>query len=532
MFLNRSFPVLLALAGALPGLHAGTEILTVTGKGSSPVASVRKEVQASAEESALDKAESAALRAAFKMAVLQVFGDAGRKTDGVLEDLEANAGSMVLLKQVTSSQMVGNLAQVEMTVKLDAGALSNYLRDRHGLSLASQLEAKARLIVLTYTIEGMDPDKSKPITLHEEVRDNRKNVQASSFSRSDTAASAHSEAESLQASKASSSKGSVEASEHASFRGRAAESASIRGEGIGARAASSAAVDAHASSSAKGNWDERSAEAVDARSQSARSSFKHSAASGSRFSDTSTSYYRVTDYADPTKKGAGVSNEVKASLEGMLHRAGFTIQSAVINLMGCDFKTEDDLLATCRREIVLQPGIQNDDMVLVGLNRFTPVDTGSHRYTAEVTYRMMRVKDGELFLPSQMVDGDSGPQASDDVGRTRAVQAAMKKVEAALPNDLREAVKRTQRMETRMASTYVVRISNSATPGNSGRLRQAIKKGGYKVSQEFKGDAQIDLLRIDLGDASLEQLKELLEPMLDGFTVKAMDDHELQLWVK
>lgn len=530
MFRMRNLPTVLICISLPSALCATTEILTVSGKGSSPVALGRKEARAGAEEIALDRAESAALRAAFKAAVIQVFGGAGRETEVALDDLEANGGSIILIKQVTSSQVVGDTAQVEMTAKINADALTKYLRDRHGMSLVGMLETKFRLIVLTYTIEGVDPDKSKPIVLHEEVRDNKKNVQASSFARSDTAASTHSEAASLQASQASSNKGSVEAKEQASFSGQASESASLRGDGIRAKTASSASVDAHRSASAKGNWDDRSTSTVDARNQSASSRFKHSVASGSRYSDTSSYYYRVTDYADPSKKGAGVSNEVKASLEGIMHRAGLTLQTADINLMGRDFKAEDDLLATCRREVALQPGIQNDDLVLVGLNRFTPVDTGSHRYTAQVTYRIIRIKDGQLFLPSQMVDGDSGPQPSDDVGRTRAVQAAMKKVEAALQGDLREAVKKAQRTEAKVS--YVVRFSNTTTPVNSGPMRQALKKAGYKVVQEFKGDAQVDLLRVELGDNTLDHLKELLESLLAGFTVKSLDDQELALWVK
>jgi len=112
----------------------------------------------------------------------------------------------------------------------------------------------------------------------------------------------------------------------AGFSGRAAQNISARGN------------EASASS-----WDQRSNGNLNARSSESSASFGHRTDSESSFSDTSRYHHRLVVYADPTKKGAGATNEVRAKLGEMIKSAGLVTSFYDINLMGREFATEDAL---------------------------------------------------------------------------------------------------------------------------------------------------------------------------------------------
>lgn len=513
-------------------LHSKAEILSVSGKGSVAIPASKKQERARNEEAALDRAESLALESGLEQAVLQVYGPLGEKRAAVLSDLAAQSGSIVLFRQVLRSTAEGDRAEVELFLKVNAEALSSFLRDKHGLSLSLDAGGETRVLVLSYTIEGMDPDLTKPVVLHEEVRDDRSNVRASSQSHSASSSSSSSSAVSVQARSATSDKGSASAEDRGSFSAAGSSRMSVRDSFGSAHLSDSASAAGSSSSKASADWDRRASASIDARGSEAHARASHSASSSSSYSDTSTFYHRVVDYADPTKKGAGVSNEVRAGLEGLMQMAGLRVQAASVDLMGRDFKNEDELLKTARREAALLPGVRGNDYLLVGLNRFTPADTGGHRFTSQITYRLLRIRDGELLLPSKILDGDSGPQPSDDLGRTRAVKEALKKAEAAMPREIREAAKHRQRLNNGQVAQFLVKIANSQHPSNSLPMRQALKAAGFQFSHEFKGDAQTETLRIDIIGKSVEQLKELIEPLTSKFEIRSMDDREWSLWAK
>jgi len=256
-------------------------------------------------------------------------------------------------------------------------------------------------------------------------------------------------------------------------------------------------------------------------------------------SDTSRYYHRVVDYADPTKKGSAVSNEVRANMEGMMTSAGFDVATLDINMMGQNFQTEDDLVNDVLRNLRINPGVSPNDYVGIALNSFTPVSVETHRYTSKVTYRIVRIKDGMALLPAKDITGDSGDNAaSDDVGRSYAVKSALYKVDEILPREIKQAMTKMGRAEQREASQaamyYTIQVINAA-PTASLPIRNALTTAGFptaSVNRAYNGGAKSDMLTVTLNGKSGQDVMNAIEATLDKFDVLQFDDKITQVRVK
>jgi hypothetical protein len=290
---------------------------------------------------------------------------------------------------------------------------------------------------------------------------------------------------------------------------------------------SSGQVSASRDVAASGQWDKRSAASMDARSSRQSASSQQSAASGAVYSDTSSFYHRLTIYADPTKKGAGATNEVRAALGEMLEKSGLNTKFVDMNLMGRTFETEDDLYLVIRENLKKDPEVSPNDYVAVALNRVTPVNN-AHRYTAQVVYRVLRIKDGDTLLPDKVVTGDSGDQASDDLGRASATKLAIRKADSVLPEEIRAGLRKATRAESRenaaAATVYVIRVDQIKSPVATSALKQALRGAGFTVTPQFRGEAQTETITVALNGKTGADVMALIEPHLGTFEVATMDE--------
>lgn len=504
---------------AAPSLRAA-DVITVSGRGEMVVEKKWKATEAN--QKALERAESLALEDALAQALYSVYGNRaklGADHDRVLREVVNHKATLVLGSDVRDSNIDNGKAVVELAVKVDGKAFRKFLEESLNLSLAQEAEGKFKVIVLSYTVEGQDANRSKPTVLREEVTDNRSNVQGASFAAKSSSGSAASSQSSLQAAATASSKGDV------AYQGSTRVDASH--DRVSNSGASSSQLSASKDVAASGQWDDRAAASVDARSSKASSSYQKSAASGSVFSDTSSQYHRITIYADPTKKGAGATNEVRAALGEVLEKSGLGTKFVDMDLMGRTFETEDDLYLVIRENLKKNPDIAPGDYVAVALNRLTPVNQ-NHRYTSQVVYRVIRIKDGDTLLPDKLVSGDSGDQASDDLGRASATKLAIRKADGVLPEELRSGLRKVTRAETRgtaaAATTYVIRVDNIKSPAATSALKQALRGAGFTVTPQFRGEAHSETIQVALNGKTSSDVMALIEPHLGTFDVDTMDE--------
>jgi hypothetical protein len=260
-----------------------------------------------------------------------------------------------------------------------------------------------------------------------------------------------------------------------------------------------------------------------------RALFHHEENAKAEFSDTSTQYHKLVVYADPTKKGAGGTNEVRAKLGEILKTSGLTTSFYDINLMGREFPNEDALYHEILISLKQDPNVKPEDCMAVALNRLTPADPTTHRFTAQVTYRVLRVGDGELLLPDKNVVADSGDQVSDDSARTVATELALNKASDILPGEITRAMRQNQRTEARVSTTatteYLVRIDNVTTPGATTALKQALRNAGFVVSTQFRGAAASESITVKLNGKSGGDVSAALEAQLEHYDVMNMDGH-------
>jgi hypothetical protein len=291
------------------------------------------------------------------------------------------------------------------------------------------------------------------------------------------------------------------------------------------------------SASASGNWDVNQSASVDARKHQASSSSSKSANSGSSFDDTSHYYCKVVDYADPTKKGAALSDEVHDEVEGMMTNAGFDVATLNVSMMSKSFPTEDDLVDEVLNEMRVNPSVSPNDYVAIALNSFTPVSVETHQFTSKVTYRVVRIKDGLALLPAQDITGDSGARApSDDVARTYAVKSAMLKVDDILPGEITQALQKMQRADQREAAAsaafYVIVVDNATTMSASTPIRTALSAAGYKVERSINGLAKTQTLTVTLNGKTGQNVMDAIENALDVYTVQTMDGQGTRVTAK
>ena len=499
-------------------------------------------------QQALAAAQQSAVADAVTQALFQVYGNRqklGAQADSVIRDVVDHSAAMILDTQVKKVDVQGGVAVTEVVLKIDGKAMRDYLENSLALSLTQESEAKFRTFVLAYTVEGLDPNRAQPQVLKEEVTDNRKNVHDTASASVQTHAESEAAAFSLNAAHASSdqgksasqSQGSVDAQRSANIKASASEQAALRASGseqaalrasgsdgslnaseraagslnASERAAANVSgsvnekLSASGSSSSSAEKDIRSTGSVKEQASADRALFQHDENAKADFSDTSTQYHKLVVYADTTKKGAGGTNEVRAKLGEILKTSGLTTNFYDINLMGREFPDEDALYHEILNTLKQDPNVKSEDYVAVALNRLTPAEPATHRFTAQVTYRVLRIGDSELMLPDKNVVADSGAQASDDMARTVATELALNKASNILPGEIVRAMRQNQRTEARVltnvVSEYVVRIEQRQQPGSYQRLKTGVTRGGlcfeYAVPRR-------SIERVDNGEAEWE----------------------------
>ena len=574
LFMSAILCILLVLTSK--PVRAETTKVSGHGETVAPVLKKQKD-QAAANQTAMETAENVAKAKAISQAVLQVAGgqDAlGSKMDQIVQAAMDNSATFVVDKQITSAGMQGNNAVVELVLQVDAKALRSFLETNFSLNATAQTEGKFKLYILSYTLEGMDPDRSgPPKVLHEEITDDQKGVHQSTYAASDTESSKNSNSSSYAASKAETDRGqvsantahadngSINAQQSASSTGMAFHSASASGSGYISTDEGSANARAHASevgagfshnsgsasvnanhsesdsSSLSENHDKAKSANVDAKKAASTSQYSSTSSAGSSYEDTSHFYHKVVDYADPTKKGAALSNEVRAELEGMMTTLGFDVATIDVAMMGRDFPTEDDLVNAVLNEMRHNPAVTPADYVAIALNSFTPVSVATHQFTSKVTYRVVRVKDGLALLPAKDIVGDSGDRApSDDVARTYAVKSAMMKVDDIMPAEIKQAMQKLTREQQRTAAAestyYIITVDNATTLSASTGIRTALTNTGFKVERSINGLAKTQTLTVTLNGKNGQDVMNAIEGAVDTFEIETMDDHETRVKVK
>jgi hypothetical protein len=418
-------------------------------------------------------------------------------------------------------------ATVEVSIQVDAAALRTYLEESLGLSLSREQEGKFRVFVLAYTVEGMDPSRTQPNVLREEVEDNKKNVQHDKKSNSSASSSSSSKAESLAVDASVKDKGSVDASQSASLAASGSRGTSVSGEGFSGKDSATGKVDAKESGSASAKWDQEAKLKADASTASSSASAKRQSSSSDNFSDTSTFYRRLVIYEDTSKKGAGSTNEVRAKLGELLKSQGLTTGFLDVRLMGRQFQNEDEIYAAILQELEKRPEVGADDYVAVALNRLTPIKAEKPRFSAQVTYRVVRVGDRGLLLPDKVVASESGEQISEDIARTVATEGALLKsasvLEAEMSRALKELERRSQRKETAQATAYEIRVDNVANPAATRSIKAALREAGFVPNAVFRGNVKSESLSVPLQGKRGDEVQAVLEPLLGPYEVLLMD---------
>jgi hypothetical protein len=542
----------------LSGIASG-EILTVSGKGQTAVPLVNKRNIAEGNQRALAIAQQFAVTDAVTQALFQVYKNRqilGAETDRVVRDVVNHSAAMILDTQVKNLDVQNGVAVTEVILKIDGKAMREYLEYSLGLSLTQENEGKFRTFVLAYTVEGMDPKRTQPQVLRDEVTEDRKNIHSGTSSSNQTDAQSGTSSFSLNAAHAASdqgiqaaqSQGSVNYRGSANIKARASEQAAVRAsDSDGSLRASQRAsmnvsgsvnerLSAQQSAASIAAHDTRSSGSVKEQANSAQSSFHHGEATNAEFSDTSTYFHKLVIYADPTKKGAGGTNEVRAKLGEILKTSGLITNFYDINLMGREFPNEDALYHEILQTLKQDPNVKPEDYIAIALNRLTPADPTTHRLTSQVTYRVVRIRDGELLLPDKNVIGDSGDQVSDDSARTIATELALNKASDILPGEIARALRQNQQTKARSvtatASEYVVRIDNVTNLSGTTALKQALRNAGFSVSTQFRAAAASESITVKLNGKSGDAVSATLEQQLQGYDVISLDDHAAILKAK
>jgi hypothetical protein len=535
------------------------EILTVSGKGQSPVPVASKKDIPAVNRQALAAAQQSAVADAVAQALFQVYGNRqklGAQADSVIRDVVDHSAAIIIDTQVKNVDVQGGIAVTEVVLKIDGKAMRDYLEQSLGLSLTQESEGKFRTFVLAYTVEGMDPNRAQPQVLQEEVTDNRQNIHdtasASALTNAESEAASYSlnaaHASSDQGKKASQSQGSIDHQGSADIKASASEQAALQASGsdkslkASERAAANVSgsvnekLSAQQSSVSGAEWDRRNNGSVKEQASAAQASFHHEETAKAEFSDTSNQYHKLVVYADTTKKGAGGTNEVRAKLGEILKTSGLTTNFYDINLMGREFSNEDALYHEILNALKQDPNVKPEDCMAVALNRLTPADPATHRFTAQVTYRVLRVGDGELLLPDKNLVADSGDQVSDDSARTVATELALKKASDIIPGEITRALRQNQRTEARTstaaASEYMVRIDNVTNPSATIALKQALRNAGFVVSTQFRGAAASESITVKLNGKSGGDVSATLELQLEHYDVVSLDDRAAILKAK
>jgi len=527
------------------------EMLTVAGKGQASVPPATKKNVAAANQQALAVAQDAAKIDAVAQAVYQVYGNRqklGGQADSVVRDVANHSAAMILDTQVKSVDVQAGIAVAEVVLKIDAKALRDYLENSVGLSLTQEAEGTFHTFVLAYTVEGMDANRTQPQVLKEDITDDRRNVHDAASASAHTNAESDAASYSLNAAHASSDQGRKASlsEESANYRGSVSVDASASAQAAlrasdptGSLTASERAemkmsgsanenLSANRSSANGAEWDRHNTASRKEQASATHESSYHEENAKAEFSDTSTNYHKLVIYADTTKKGAGETNEVRAKLGEMLKASGLTTSFYDVSLMGREFSNEDALYHDILTVMKQDPNVKPQDCIAVALSRLTPADPAIHRFTAQVTYRVLRIGDGETLLPDKNVIGDSGNQPSDDSARTIATELAMKKASEILPSEIVRALRQSQRSEARANATaatdYSIRIDNVLSPTATVALKQALRGSGFVLSTQFRGTASSEAITVKLNGRSGADVSAAVEQQLQHYDVINLDD--------
>lgn len=509
--------------------HAVAEPMRVSGHGTSAVPVAKKKEQAAAAQKALAEAQAKALQDGMRQAILKLVIDPNAiaaQLDAMAASAAEHASTLVSDQTPTKASVDGQTAQAELALLVDGKALKEFLRDNFNYNEDALAEGKFRIFVLSYTVEGMDPNRAQPVVLHEEVENDQNNVQAASAAQSSSTLSASSSAASLKAHEADASRGAMAASE--------SEYAHVHGAAYGRDGGAAMGATQSGSSSMHGNWDNSHSHAVNASQSQASLDASHASSASASYSDTSSHFHRVVDYADPTKRGNGVSNEVRVELEGMFQSAGFDVATLNLSMMGRSFATDDDLVNAVLEALRKNAQVRSGDYTAIAMNSFTPTNAAGHRFTSKITYRVVRIGDGKALMPAQDLPGDSGEgAASDDLGRTYAVKIALRKVEDILPGQIKQALQRAlrsdQRQQQQALLSFDVVIDNPATYGESKPVYDALKKSGFVVQRSGFVKGQAQTLTVTLGGRRGDDVMDALNDVLSGFDVLSVDAQSVHM---
>jgi hypothetical protein len=505
------------LVGVLSGL-LGAEDLSVAGHGTAIVAKVSKKNLPKATQDAFNAAESAAILDAISHAVYKVErrGNLGADADSILADTARHWAEFLITKDVAGQSVQNGEAIIDLVIKVDAGKLRDYLDNIHDRPATGALDQR-RVLVLAYTVEGMDPNRANGAKLHEVIVSRDRYLQHKE--RGEQILYDRDAAGSLQAAGASANSSSQ--ASHSDVERAQGLSDFLTGFNQGSAMAASR-DNARSDNSAQ-------AGAIDARARDQQ----HLDASSHREMITVAShdYVRVTDYADLTKKGAGTTNEVRTMLEGMFNKAGLQPRYYNMPLMGLEFATEDDLSDAVLTRIAQDPNVDDEDFVAIAVNRLTPLNP-AHEYTSVINYRVMRKSNLDELLPSKNVRGDSGLQPSDDYGRSTATEIAVERAASVLPAELKVAIDRATRSAAREAgpsATYSVRVENIASMADSASLKEALRAAGFAVRSSYKSNSRSENITVELNGRLPSEAIRVIEKNTGSFDVASMDDHSAVL---
>ncbi len=454
---------------------------------------------------------------AVTQAVYRVYGTRqklGPQADDILMETFHHAAGFVSEQEVRGESVQAGVAVVDVLMKVDGAALRDYLNNTHGLELIQQTEGKFNVFVLAYTVEGGDPDpyqnKSREVVMEHDaygraVDDAHTSTQASAsntdYANASRNANASASASDSQVAKAHAGSDEVFGTQ---------------------QAGAVAAADRQRQHSASASEDAT-------RYKDANAQYAHDAEKHSELALGVHNYLRVTDYLDTTKKGVGVTNEVKAKLEEMLQSAGLDVKLYSLELMNKQFGTEDELYTSVLRSVHSDPDVQPGDYLALALNRLTPIrSAGPRRYTSEITYRVVRISDGHMLLPAKNVLGDSGNQVSEDMARSTATEIGINKAAGVLPNELTAAIRKLDRESSRnqisSSTVYVIRVDNVLSPDASERIKGALRAAGFTIKQQFRGTAHSETITVELNGRNGGEVSSLVQSNRGSLNLSNIDD--------
>ena len=551
-----SFLIVLALV-VLPEAPVSAQGRQFAGRSERQFVPHSKKTEAVEKRAVLAQLEEQAREDAVGQALIAIYGSKARFGDmfpTVIVEAYRHSSMFVRDSEIRAAGVLGDTAAVEVALSIDEALLRKFIQDNFEMSAAGDVEHAFRVHVLAYTVEGMDPDRANPQLLREEISDDRKNVQSSSSSfdvknvqaSSEAARSQSASSLDVDARKASSYSGRSTDKQSLDANGSARSTAygSVRSDDGAARAYASSASSGHvrASGESSSATDERSASslAVAARAQSSAASstsnYSDTSAKGAQagFSDASTSYRSLRVFVDSTKKGAGQTNEIRAKLGELLKASGFVTVNSTLTLQSEEYRNEDELNASVMSTLRGSPDFEPNDFLALACSRLTPVNPSNHEFTASVTFRVSRISDGLILMPDQLVTGESGPAASDDVARVLATELAIKRAEPIFTERLVQSIRQYQRQDERAtqkrSSEYEIRISGISSPVAVMPMQTALRSAGFDVKFTFRNGTEVIAIPVNGQDRA--RVLSTLEPFLANYDVVSMDEFRSELKAK